>query len=74
MLIDSGSMEKLVSKEVVNKLKLRRVPHKNPYKVSCLKNKQQNFIEEQAFWNSNLENKKAESSVIVFQWIPIIYY
>lgn len=39
MMIDSGSTDNLVSEEVVKKLKLRRVPHPNPYKVSWLTKK-----------------------------------
>ena len=37
MLIDSGSIDNLVSREAIRKLNLRRVPHPDPYKVSWLK-------------------------------------
>lgn len=49
MMINSGSTDNLVSEEVVKKLKLRRVPHRNPYKVSLLTKNQQTIIEEQAW-------------------------
>ena len=36
LLIDSGSTKNLVSKEVVQKLELERIPHPYPYNVSWL--------------------------------------
>jgi hypothetical protein len=36
MVIDGGSMENMVSMEVMEKLKLKSIPHPNPYRVSWL--------------------------------------
>lgn len=36
VIIDSGSTKNLVSLKIVEKLKLRIIPHPFPYKVSCL--------------------------------------
>ena len=36
VIIDSGSTNNIISKEAVNKLKLKRIPHANPYKVTWL--------------------------------------
>ena len=37
VIVDSGSTKKLASSEMVNKLSLQRIPHRNPYKVSWLR-------------------------------------
>ncbi|XP_059064780.1 uncharacterized protein LOC131856855 [Cryptomeria japonica] len=49
VLIDSGSTENFVSMEMVEKLKLKRIPHLYPYKVSWLTQGQQALVEEQAW-------------------------
>ena len=36
VIIDSGSINKIISLEAVNKLKLERLPHSCPYKVNWL--------------------------------------
>ena len=36
VIIDSGSTDNIISFEAVNKLKLERLPHSCPYKVSWL--------------------------------------
>jgi hypothetical protein len=41
LVIDGGSTKNLVSTEVMEKLKLKIIPHPNPYKVSWLKRGQQ---------------------------------
>lgn len=42
-IVDFGSTENVVSTEMVDKLKLKRVPHVSPHKISWL-NKNQNFM------------------------------
>lgn len=37
VIIDSGSLENVVSKKLVNALNLKLEPHPNPYKVSWIK-------------------------------------
>lgn len=49
VLIDSRSTKKFVSLEMVEKLKLRRLPHPYPYKVSWLTQGHQAVVEEQAW-------------------------
>eukprot|EP00253_Pinus_taeda_P029906 PITA_29906 len=46
MIIDSGSTNNLVSTEVVEKLKLKRMRHPTPYKVSWLQKGHQLFVNE----------------------------
>jgi len=48
VLIDSRSTENFVSVEMVEKLKLSRLPHHCPYKISWLTQGQQIVVEEQA--------------------------
>lgn len=36
VIIDLGSTDNFISIEMVEKLKLRRIPHASPYKVSWL--------------------------------------
>lgn len=48
-LIDSGINENFVSIEMVEKLKLRRIPHPYPYKVYWLTKGQQTLVEEQSW-------------------------
>ena len=47
VLVDSGSNENIVSIEMVDKLKLRRIPHTTPYKVSWMNKGQQIVVDEQ---------------------------
>lgn len=48
-LIDSGSTKNFVSLEMVENLKLRRLPNPHPYKVSWLTQDQQEVVEEKAW-------------------------
>ena len=36
VIVDSGSTDNMISEEAVKKLKLEKIPHTNPYKVTCL--------------------------------------
>lgn len=49
VLINSGFTENFVSLEMVEKLKLRRLPHPYPYKVSWITQGQQEVVEEKAW-------------------------
>ena len=49
VLVDSGSTENFVALEMVEKLKLPRIPHQYPYKVSWLNKGQQTIVEEKAW-------------------------
>ncbi|XP_057858041.2 uncharacterized protein LOC131067127 [Cryptomeria japonica] len=49
VIIDSGSTENFVSMEMGKKLKLKRIPHPYPYKVSWLTQGQQALLEEQSW-------------------------
>lgn len=49
VLIDSGSAENFVSLEMVENLKLTRLPHPYPYKVSWLTQGQKVVVEEKAW-------------------------
>jgi hypothetical protein len=47
LVIDGGSKKKLVSTEVMGKLKLKGIPHPNPYQVSWFQYVQQVIVTEQ---------------------------
>ena len=49
VIIDSGSTDNIVSKEAVSKLKLKRISHTNPYKVTWLNKGQHVLVNEQAW-------------------------
>lgn len=49
VIVDSGSTENIVSVEMVAKLKLKRLPHLTPYKVSWLNRGQHVLVDEQAW-------------------------
>lgn len=48
MILDFGSTKNIVSNEMVDKLKLRKIPHTTPYKVSWLNKGQQVLVDEKA--------------------------
>ena len=58
MLIDSGSIENLVSKEMVEKIELEIIPHPYPYNVSWLTKGQQTLVTEQAMVELSLGDFK----------------
>ena len=37
VVVDLGSMDNVISKEVVTKLSLKRIPHEDPYRITWLK-------------------------------------
>jgi hypothetical protein len=47
LVIDSGSMDNLVSIEMVEKINLKKTPHLTPYKVSWLQKGHQVLVNEQ---------------------------
>ena len=47
MIIDSGSIDKLISIEMVEKLELETTAHPNPYKVSWLQKGHQVMVSQQ---------------------------
>ena len=49
VIIDSGSTDNIVSEEAVSKLKLKRISHTNPYKVTWLNKGQDVLVNEQAW-------------------------
>lgn len=49
VIIDSGSIDNIVSEEAVSKLKLQRIPHKNPYRVTWLNKGQHVLVNEKAW-------------------------
>ncbi|XP_057818140.2 uncharacterized protein LOC131031119 [Cryptomeria japonica] len=49
VIIDSSSTENIVALEMVEKLKLKRLPHTTPYKVSWLNKGQHVVVDEQAW-------------------------
>ena len=51
VIIESRSIENLVSLEMIQKLKLRRIPHPFPYKVSWLTKGQETLVNEKAWVN-----------------------
>ena len=58
LIIDSGSIDNIISLEVVNKLKLERLPHSCPYKVSWLNKGQQEVVNEKAWVEFNIGEYK----------------
>lgn len=49
VIVDSGSTENIVSLEMVEKLKLTRLPHTSPYRV-CWLNKGQHVVVDEQAW------------------------
>ena len=49
VIIDSGSTNNMISEEAVEKLKLERISHANPFKVTWLNKKQHVLVGEQAW-------------------------
>lgn len=49
VVVDSGSIDNVISKEVVTKLKLHKIPHENPYKVTWINKRQRILVNEQAW-------------------------
>ena len=58
LLIDLGSTENLVSKEMVQKLELERIPHPYPYNVSWLTKGQQTLVTKKAMVEFSLGDFK----------------
>lgn len=48
VVIDSGSVDNVVSNEMVEKLNLEKIPHGTPYRVSWLKDDQTILVSESA--------------------------
>ena len=63
VIIDSRSTENLVSLEMVPKLKLRRIPHPFPYKVSWLTKGHQTLVNEKDGLIFRLESIRIEFCV-----------
>lgn len=57
-VVDSGSTDNLVSLEMVEKLKMKRIPHPTPYKVSWLNKGQQVLVYEQIWVEFNIGGYK----------------
>ena len=57
VIVDSGSIDNIISKEAVNKLKLTKIPHVNPYKVTWL-NKGQSVLMNEKTWVDVLSSYK----------------
>lgn len=49
VIIDSGSTDNIISEEVVQKLKIVKIPHTYPYRVTWL-NKGQNVLVNEHVW------------------------
>lgn len=49
VIIDSGSIDNIISEEAMSKLKLPRIQHKEPYKLTWLNNGQHVLVNEQAW-------------------------
>jgi len=58
VVVDFGSIDNLVSLEMVKKLNLKRIPHPTPYKVSWLNKGQQVLVNEQAWVEFNIGGYK----------------
>ena len=60
MVIDSGSIDNLVSIEMVEKLGLKRMKHPTPYKVSWLQKGHQLLVNEQCIVEFQIGTYKDE--------------
>jgi hypothetical protein len=65
VVIDSGSIENLVSNEMVEKLGLKRKSHPTPYKVSWLEKGHQVLVNEKCKVEIQIGSYKDE--IVVFQ-------
>lgn len=58
VVVDSGSIDIVVSTKMVDKLKLEKLPHETPYKVSWPNDDQSILVSEQAFIEFNIGGYK----------------
>lgn len=58
VIIESSSTDNIVSKEVVDKLKLKKLPHNNPYRVTRLNKGQHVEVKEKAWVDFNIGSYK----------------
>ena len=49
LIVDSGYIDNIISEEATKKLKLTKVPHENPYKVTWLNQEQSVLVNEQTW-------------------------
>ncbi|GLJ33708.1 hypothetical protein SUGI_0677630 [Cryptomeria japonica] len=56
VVIDSGSLDNLVSKEMVNKLKLERLKHPKPYQIAWIQDEHKLLVSEQCLVKLKIGN------------------
>jgi hypothetical protein len=71
IFIDSGSKDNLVSKEMVEKFRLQRLVHPNPYRVSWLQNEHHILVNEQCKVEFHIGSYKDE---VLSDIIPMDVY
>ena len=57
-MVDSGSTDNVILEEAVTKLKLKKIPHENPYKVTWLNKGQSILVNEQAWVDFSIAGYK----------------
>ena len=62
VVVDSGSTDNVISEEAVTKLKLQKIPHDNPYKVTWLNKGQSILVNEQAWVDFSIARYKDKLS------------
>ena len=73
VIVNLGSKENIISEEVVEKLKLVRVPHISPYKVIWLNKRQSVFANEKNWVEFSIVGYKTNCFVTYCLWMHVIY-
>ena len=74
MIIDLGSTNNIISEEVVSELKLKRIPHTNPYKVTYLNKTQHILVGEQAWVEFTIGKYKDRVLCEFFPLMHVTFY
>lgn len=68
VIIDFGSTNNIISMEAIEKLRLKRIPHTNPYQVTWLNKDQHVLVNEQAWVEFSIGKYK---DIILCDVIPM---
>jgi hypothetical protein len=73
VIVDSGSMDNLVSTEMVEKLELETIEHPSPYRVSWLQKGHQVNVTKQCLVEFKIGGYNDKILVMLFLWMFVIY-
>ena len=58
VMVDSKSTNNIISEDIVTKIKLKKIPHENPYKVTWLNKQKTILVNEQAWVDFSIAGYK----------------